>query len=250
MFRCIDLLTVCIAKRRNTQDCRPGEGRDPSLRDRYDYRNWAPACAGATALWFSLTAPAFAQEKFPGIARPAPPAEIAAWDIDVRPDFKGLPKGAGSVALGQKVWDEKCATCHGTFGESNEVFPPIVGGTTAADIKTGRAKALTEGVGRTTLMKLSSLSAIWDYIHRAMPWDRPKSLTTDEVYASVAYILHLGDIVPADFVLSDANIRLAEQRLPNRNGKVKYEPLWDVRGKGDVTNVACMKNCPVSAILA
>lgn len=225
MFRCIEALLASTAPRR-----------------------WVSAFAGTTMMLASWVAGA--QTSFPGIARPATPAEIAAWDIDVRPDFKGLPKGSGSVALGQKVWDEKCAQCHGTFGESNEVFPPIVGGTTAEDIKTGRVKALTEPVGRTTLMKLSSLSALWDYINRAMPWDRPKSLTTDEVYASVAYILHLGDIVPADFVLSDANIRQAEQRLPNRNGKVKYAPLWDLRGKGDVVNVACMNNCPVSAVLS
>ncbi|MBL8521878.1 MAG: c-type cytochrome [Betaproteobacteria bacterium] len=210
----------------------------------------ASACLGATALCLTLAAPAAAQQSFPGIGRAATPAEIAAWDIDVRPDFKGLPKGSGTVARGQKVWDEKCASCHGTFGESNEVFPPIVGGTTAEDIQRGRVKALTEPVGRTTLMKLSSLSALWDYINRAMPWDRPKSLSTDEVYAVVAYILHLGDILPGDFVLSDATIRQAEQRLPNRNGKVKYEPLWNLKGKGDVTNVACMKDCPVGAILA
>ena len=57
--------------------------------------------------------------KYEGIGRTATPAEIAAWDIDVRPDFKGLPKGSGSVAKGQEIWEAKCASCHGTFGESN-----------------------------------------------------------------------------------------------------------------------------------
>src|SRR4029079_1780805 len=85
-----------------------------------------------------------AQGKFQGIGRPATPAEIAAWDIDVRPDFKGLPPGKGSVAEGQKVWDAKCASCHGTFGESNEVFTPLVGGITAEDIRTGRVASLTK----------------------------------------------------------------------------------------------------------
>ena len=59
-----------------------------------------------------------------GIGRPATAKEIAAWDIDVRPDFKGLPKGSGSVAQGTEVWEAKCASCHGIFGESNEVFYP------------------------------------------------------------------------------------------------------------------------------
>src|SRR5438067_10753685 len=96
------------------------------------------------APFFALV-PAFGGTTFPGIGRPATPAEIAAWDIDVRPDFKGLPPGSGSVEQGQGIWDAKCAQCHGTFGESNEVFQPLVGGTTADDIKTGHAKALKTG---------------------------------------------------------------------------------------------------------
>ena len=182
---------------------------------------------------------------FRGIGRAATPAEIRAWDIDVRPDFKGLPPGSGSVQAGQKVWDDKCASCHGTFGESNEVFAPLVGGTSAADIRTGRVKALaSDDTGRTTLMKLATLSTLWDYINRAMPWNAPKTLTHDEVYAVVAYLLNLGDIVPADFVLSERNMAEVQARLPNRNGMTRSHGLWDVKGKPDVANVACMKNCP------
>src|SRR5687768_10822643 len=108
---------------------------------------------------------------YEGVGRIATPAEIAAWDIDVRPDLKGLPPGSGSVADGQKVWEDKCASCHGIFGESNEVFPPLIGGTTAEDMKTGRVKSLASpDQGRTTLMKLSTLSTLWDYVRRATPW--------------------------------------------------------------------------------
>jgi S-disulfanyl-L-cysteine oxidoreductase SoxD len=184
-------------------------------------------------------------EKFPGIGRTATPAEIAKWDIDVRPDFKGLPKGSGSVARGQVVWEAKCESCHGTFGESNEVFTPVAGGTTKADIAAGRVANLQRAdfPQRTTLMKLAHVSTLWDYINRAMPWNAPKTLSVEEVYAVTAYLLNLGDIVPADFVLTDANIAQVQQRLPNRNGLRAYLPLWDVRGKGDVTNTACMSNC-------
>jgi len=191
-----------------------------------------------------------AGEKYPGIGRTATSAEIKAWDIDVRPDFTGLPAGSGSVAQGQDVWESKCASCHGTFGESNEVFSPLVGGTTAEDIKVGRVKALLEPVARTTMMKVSSISTLWDYINRAMPWNAPKTLSTDEVYAALAYLLNLADIVPADFVLSDKTIREVQERLPNRNGKVKYEGLWNLRSKGDVQNVACMKDCKIEIGLA
>jgi len=210
--------------------------------------DWAPAVAGVTLL---LVIPAQAGTQFPGIGRTATPAEIAAWDIAVRPDFKGLPPGSGSVVQGQKIWDDKCASCHGTFGESNETFTPLVGGTTADDSKRGRVKTLVTGdVARTTFMKLSSISTLWDYIRRAMPWNAPKSLATDEVYAAVAYLLNLADIVPGDFVLSERNIAEVQAKLPNRDGMSRSHGLWDVKGKGDVANVACMKDCATDVKLA
>lgn len=190
-----------------------------------------------------------AGEKFVGVGRSATLAEIRAWDIDVRADFKGLPAGKGSVDKGQQVWESKCEACHGTFGESNEFFTPMAGGTTLDDVASGRVAALkrTDFPQRTTLMKLSQVSTLWDYINRAMPWNAPKSLTADEVYAVTAYILNLGEIVPAGFVLSDKNIREVQAKLPNRNGLVKFSGLWDVDGKADVKNTACMKNCALTS---
>ena len=179
------------------------------------------------------------------VGRTATPAEIRAWDIDVRADFKGLPAGSGSVEKGQEVWEAKCASCHGTFGESTEVFTPIVGGTTKDDIRTGRVANLTrrDYPQRTTMMKVSQVSTLWDYINRAMPWNAPKSLKTDEVYAVLAFILNLADVVPEDFVLSNENIATVQQRLPNRNGAQVYVAMWDVSGKPDVQGSDCMKNC-------
>ena len=69
----------------------------------------------ATLLLAAFALPALAQDKFPGIGRAATPKDVAAWDIDVRPDFKGLPPGSGSVAAGQDIWESKCASCHGFF---------------------------------------------------------------------------------------------------------------------------------------
>jgi S-disulfanyl-L-cysteine oxidoreductase SoxD len=184
-------------------------------------------------------------QPLPGIGRTATPKEIAAWDIDVRGDFKGIPKGAGSVALGNKVWDEKCESCHGTFGESLEVFGPIVGGTSKEDMKTGHVLSLVDGSEpkRSTLMKVNTLSTIWDYINRAMPWNAPKTLTADEVYGVTAYILNMGGILPADYVLSDKNIAEVQKTMPNRNGMTQDHGMWTEKGKGDVKNVACMKDC-------
>ena len=209
--------------------------------------------AAALAAMASL---ALAQsDKYPGLGRAATPKEVAKWDIDVRPDFKGLPPGSGSVAKGQDVWEGKCAHCHGIFGESNEVFSPLVGGTTAEDVKTGRVANLsrTDFPGRTTLMKVATVSTLWDYINRAMPWNNPKTLSTEEVYAVTAFLLNLGNIVPDNYVLSDKNIAEVQARMPNRNGMTTDHGMWPGApakkggiGNGgipDVKNVACMKNC-------
>lgn len=188
-------------------------------------------------------------ETFPQIGRRATVAEVAAWDIDVRPDFKGLPAGSGSVTQGLKVWESKCAACHGAFGESPEVFPPLIGGTTAADVERGRVAGLNAATenARTTIMKLATVSTLWDFIRRAMPFDQPKSLSVEEVYASTAYLLHLADLVPADFVLSDQNIMQIQKIMPNRDGMTTAHGLRDIKGKPDVISEPCMKDCPVEA---
>lgn len=203
------------------------------------------------ALALAATSSLALAEKFPNIGRTATEKEIAAWDIDVRPDFKGLPAGSGTVAKGMEVWEGKCASCHGTFGESNEVFTPIIGGTTQEDIKTGRVAALTSGKQpqRTTMMKVPTVSTLWDYINRAMPWTAPKTLTTEEVYSVVAYILNMAEIVPDDFMLSDKNIAQVQERMPNRNGMTTNHGMWDVKGKPDVKSTACMKDCPVDVAI-
>lgn len=196
-------------------------------------------------------------QAFPNVGRAATAKEVKAWDIDVRPDFKGLPAGAGSVAKGMDVWEAKCASCHGTFGESNEVFSPLTGGTTQDDIRTGRVARLTDPgfPGRTTLMKVSTVSTLWDYINRAMPWTQPKSLSTEEVYGVTAYLLHLGGVLPEDFVLSDRNMAQVQALLPNRRGTTTAHGLWPGRGLGnggkpDVQPVACMKDCATEAQVA
>ncbi len=206
----------------------------------------------ALAMGFALAASAqVTAEKFPGIGRTATPAEVKAWDIDVRPDFKGLPRGQGSVRQGEVIWEAQCASCHGSFGESSDIFTPLVGGTAAQDSKSGRVASLLPGANqpqRTTLMKLATLSTLWDYINRAMPWNAPKSLSADEVYAVTAYMLHLGDVLPVDFILSDSNIREVQERLPNRKGMTTAHAMWPgkelgSKAKADVQGSACVRDC-------
>lgn len=209
-----------------------------------EFALWVLAAACMLPVGTSAAPPAPEAGARAALGRAATPAELKAWDIDVRGDFTGLPPGRGTVADGQRLWDGKCASCHGDFGESNQVFTPIVGGTTADDIARGRVAGLTGSQPyRTTLMKLPTVSTLWDYIRRAMPWDAPKSLTPDEVYAVTAYILHLGELVPADFTLSEANIGDVQRRLPNRDGMTREHGLWPGRGRPDTRNTACMKDC-------
>jgi cytochrome c551/c552 len=214
--------------------------------------SWRSAIAGM--LLGAAAALAAAQGvPYAGIGRAATPAELAAWDTDVRADFKGLPRGSGSVAQGQALWEDKCASCHGMFGESNQVFQPIVGGTSEHDVQSGRSARLTDPSfpGRTTLMKLPTLSTLWDYVYRAMPWTAPKSLSPDQVYAVVAYMLNLGGVVPDDFVLSDATMAQAQARLPNRNGMTSVHALWPgVKARADVLATPCMRNCAAAPRVA
>ena len=166
-----------------------------------------------------------------GFGKPATPREIAGWDIDVRPDGKGLPKGCGSVSEGQAIYDEKCASCHGTFGESNS-YLQLAGG--VGSLKSDQPI-------RTTGSKLNYATTLWDYINRAMPFNAPQTLRPDEVYALTAYVLNLNDIVPADAVVDQDS--LPKVRMPNRDGFTTSHGFMTRDGKPDTHNTACMKDC-------
>ncbi|NDU92574.1 MAG: c-type cytochrome [Ferrovum sp.] len=207
------------------------------------------AVAAALGLTFSA---AWGVNASASLGRAATPDEIKAWNIDVRPDFQGLPAGQGTVAEGTKLWEAKCASCHGDFADSNSVFPPLVGAFQASkqDIATGRVAKLanvTDG-GGTSLEKLSTLSTLFDYIHRAMPWNEPDSLTWNQTYSVVAYLLNLANVVPANYTLTRDNVQQVQNMLPNRNGMTWNHGMWPGKeiGNGgipDTHNVECMKDC-------
>jgi S-disulfanyl-L-cysteine oxidoreductase SoxD len=173
-----------------------------------------------------------------GFGKPASAVEIAGWDIDVRPDGRGLPDGHGSVADGQRIYDEKCASCHGTFGESTDYIAIAGGiGTLGSDQPM-----------RTTGSKLNYATTLFDYIRRAMPFNAPKSLSNDEVYALTAYVLNLNDVLPADAVLDRRSILAV--RMPNRDGFTTRHGLMRVAGAPDTHATACMTNCVAVVRLA
>ena len=140
--------------------------------------------------------------------RPATPQEIKLWDIDVKPDGEGLPDGSGTAAHGKDVYAQNCAACHGPNGEGG-IKDRLVGGQGTL----ASAKPI-----RTVGSYWPYAPTVFDYIRRAMPYPSPQSLSTDDTYAVVAYILSLNKIVPANATL-DRN-SLPKVRMPNRDGFV------------------------------
>lgn len=179
--------------------------------------------ATATALW--------AGEY--GLGRPALPEEIAAWDVKVMPDGRGLPEGSGDVWTGDEVFGEHCAVCHGDFAEGIGNWPKLAGGADTLD---------REDPLKTVGSYWPYLSTVFDYVYRSMPFGNAQSLTPDEVYAIVAYILYSNNLVDDDFELSHENF--TEVELPNAAGfivddrAVTEYAIWH--------GEPCMQNCKES----
>lgn len=167
------------------------------------------AAAERLASGSNLTAPAPVTEVGYGLGRPALEEEIAAWDVDILPDGRGLPEGSGDVWTGEEVFVAKCASCHGDFAEGVDNWPVLAGGfDTLAD----------EDPVKTVGSYWPHLSTAWDYIYRSMPFGEAGTLTPDETYAIVAYILYSNDMVDDDFELSHENF--TEVEMYNADGFV------------------------------
>lgn len=143
-----------------------------------------------------------------GFGRPATEQEIKTWDRDASPDGAGLPQGRGTVKQGAQVYAATCAMCHGPTGIEGPM-PRLVG---------GQGTLATEMPVKTVGSYWPYATTLYDYIHRAMPFTAPQSLTPDEVYSLVAWLLYRNGIVAEDAVM-DART-LPSVRMPNRNGFV------------------------------
>jgi len=182
-----------------------------------------------TALTSALAAGPALAEKL-GLGRPATPDEIAAWNLDVRPDGTGLPEGSGSVEDGEMIFSENCAVCHGDFAEGVGNWPKLAGGMDTLD---------HEDPLKTVGSYWPHLSTAWDYVNRSMPFGNAQSLEPDDVYAIVAYILYSNDLVDDDFVLSKDNF--LEVEMPNADGFIIDDRL---ESEAHFWNAEpCMENC-------
>ena len=179
----------------------------------------------------ALSGAAIAAERPFGLGTLATAEQIAGWDIDVRPDGKGAPIGSGTAANGEEVYAERCAGCHGDFGEGVDRWPILAG---------GLGSLVTADPVKTVGSYWPYASTVYDYVYRAMPFGEAQSLTHDETYQVVAYILNMSDVIDDEFVLSNETI--GSVKMPNQSGFM----LPDPRPDGQLASAPCMQTCEVS----
>ncbi|POF33659.1 c-type cytochrome [Roseibium marinum] len=196
----------------------------------------AVEAAVQTAAASATPSPVSATREGGGLGRAATEDEVAAWDIDIRPDGQGLPAGSGTVADGEVLYTDNCAVCHGDFGEGVGRWPVLAGG---HDTLTDERPEKTIG------SYWPYLSTVYDYVRRAMPYGNARSLSDDDVYAITAYLLYLNDVVDdEEFELSNENF--VEIRLPNEENFIADDRPEEEHyaTKGD----PCMSDCKADAV--
>ena len=180
----------------------------------------------------SISFSSHAENRKYNIGKLATKIEVAGWDIDVRPDGVGAPKGSGNAIDGEEIYVNRCAACHGDFGEGVDRWPALVG---------GDGTLASHDPEKTTGSYWPYASTIFDYVYRSMPFGEAQTLTHDETYKLVAYLLNMNEIIDEDFVLSDKNI--GKIKMPNASGFLLPDPRPDVTKYKD--GQPCMKNCNV-----
>jgi len=159
----------------------------------------------------SLTAPASLWAEGPGLGQPLSPGDIPIFATYVMPDGEGLPPGSGSADNGADIYAEQCSSCHGATGTEGPVMPPV-----------GPNQVWSKPAGR----HWPYATTLFDYIRRTMPFDAPKSLTDDQVYALAAYILYRNDVIAEDAVMDAES--LPKVVMPNREN---FVDVWATQGE-------------------
>jgi cytochrome c len=187
--------------------------------------------------------------------------EEKAWDVDVMPDGTGLPEGKGSVEEGDELYEEKCAMCHGEFGSggkgSRSTYPALsIGEASTESLKNQRTTPDADGPKRVIGTYWPQASTLFWYVKTGMPFPHPKSLTNNEIYALVAYLLSVNEITIDGQELDDEYVLDREKflkiKMPNRDGFIPKidgpkgpenvkKFLGDPKNYGNGTR--CMKDC-------
>jgi len=166
--------------------------------------------------------PTVAQSPTFGLGSTPKPEDLEAIDIDVTPDGKGLLPGSSTAAAGRDVYMRRCETCHGPTGKEGP--QEVLAG--------GQGSLATSRPQKTIGSYWPYATTLWDYIRRAMPFDHPGTLTTEEIYGTTAYLLFLNGIVSERDVVDQAT--LPKIRMPNRDG-FTADPRPDIGGKPATT---------------
>ena len=174
----------------------------------------------AIVLVLMMAVPLAAQSPTFGVGRPATAEEIRNLGGVIAPDGGGLPEGSGTVAAGRDVFAAQCARCHGPRAQG-DVGPVLVG---------GQGTLATARPLKTVGSFWPYATTLWDYINRAMPFDKPGLLKPSEVYAVAAYILNLNGIIGENDVMDARS--LPKVKMPNRDGFVA-DPRPDVGEKAN-----------------
>ena len=161
---------------------------------------------------FVLFVPGAVLAAGPDLGKPIDARDLAPWDISIMPDGRGLPPGSGTVAEGARIYAAKCAMCHGENAKGGQ-NAALVGGA-----------PLTNGID--TAKTISNFwpyaTTLFDFIRRAMPWQQPRTLSNDEVYALTAYILALNKLIGESDAMNAET--LPTVKMPNRDGFIVRFP--------------------------
>ncbi len=189
-------------------------------------RSWANASSIAIAAAFAIASlrPGAQEPARFDVGRVATQSELSSWDIDIGIDGAGLPAGRGSVQEGKAIYEQKCSACHGRDGQGKPM-DRLAG---------GQGTLKSDAPVKTIGSYWPHATTVFDYIRRAMPLDKPQSLSADEVYALTAYLLHLNGVVKANAVMNAQT--LPKVRMPNA-GAFQPDP------RPDASNPACERNC-------
>lgn len=183
----------------------------------------------------AATAPAETSSvSITGVGEPITEAQLAKWDISVFFDGDNLPPGHGTLTEGEEIYQAQCAMCHGEFGESVRGYPKMLGGSMEEYIETAKHNENNVSI-RGINNHWGHAPTLWDYIHRAMPFFAPQSLTVDQAYSVTGYVLYLAEVTDGSVEDIDADFI--------KSVKMPAADLYYTDPRPDVKNERCMSDC-------